>query len=141
MESRDNNWLAKLTENAYRSVVAYVFFLIVAALLFLAAFSTSFIDSSERIYFLPDSLWLNLVSFSVAMVVALIISGGRFSAFARKLEEDDRLCLRPGCFPGQSDHPGRKPGGTALGLKECCRGSGRQGSRSGRDPGTDQYPL
>lgn len=91
---RENNWLSRFVGVAYKAVVSYIFFLILAALLFLSAFSTSLIDSSERIYFIADSVWFNILSLIAAMLISILLVKlfkGRLAAFNERLEKDDKL--------------------------------------------------
>lgn len=102
MERKKNNWLSWLVANAYKTVVSFIFFLIVLALLFIAAFSTCFVNSGEKVYFLSDSVWLNLLALAAAFALTLVLGRGRLAAFSQKLEENDRLFhwLRRGILTG-----------------------------------------
>lgn len=93
MDSEKNIWFSRFVAGTYKVIISYIFFLIILALLFLAAFSTSFIDSREKIYFLPDSAWANLLFFAAALALSLLFTRGRIADFARRLEEDEGLFL------------------------------------------------
>ena len=93
MGREKNKLLSRLVEGTYKAVVSYIFFLIILGLLFIAAFSTSFINSGEKIYFLPDSVWPNLLAFASALVLAVALGCGKLRAFAQKLEENEGLFL------------------------------------------------
>jgi len=97
MEKRKARFLSRFVPALYAAVIAYIFFLVLGALLYMAAVSTSFVSSGEKIYFLPDSLWANLAVFGVALALAVaaeICSKGRLGKLLSRLENDERLFKR-----------------------------------------------
>ena len=64
MEKKDifSSWIQRICDG----VTGFFFFLVSAALFFMSAFSTCFIDKYEVSYFLPDSPWLKLLECSYA---------------------------------------------------------------------------
>ena len=85
-----SQWLTKFISGAYKAVVSYIFFLILAALLFMAAFSTCFVDAAENIYYLPDNWWTNLAVPAVALALALIAAKTLKKA-VHKIENDGQF--------------------------------------------------
>lgn len=97
MEKRKGSILSRFVPVLYRASVAYIFFLILAALLYMGAFSTSFVNAGEKIYFLPDSPWANLAMFVVALALAVaveICAKGSLGKFLSRLENDERFFRR-----------------------------------------------
>jgi len=90
-------WLTKFISGAYKAVVSYIFFLILAALLFMAAFSTCFVDAAENIYYLPDNLWANLavlfLSFA-ALLLAKKLRAGKLKAIFERIDNEEKFFLR-----------------------------------------------
>lgn len=75
------------------SVTGYLFFLFTAALLFMSAFSTCFIDKHEKTYFLPDTPWLKLIGAALA-IFALVLVNTRWkgaAALLKRINTDETL--------------------------------------------------
>ena len=65
--------ISQAAEKSYYFIISYVFFIIISALLFMAAFSTTFIDRYEMPYFLPDSPLLNIAFVLIAILASIYI--------------------------------------------------------------------
>ncbi|MBQ3211027.1 MAG: hypothetical protein IJB09_05990 [Oscillospiraceae bacterium] len=94
MEKRKSEILPRLVPALYTAVIGYIFFLVLAAFLYMAAVSTSFVSAGEKVYFLPDSPWANLAVFAAAVAVAVAAekcAGGRLSAFCARVESDGQF--------------------------------------------------
>ena len=94
MEKRKAEILPRLGPALYTAVIGYIFFLVLAAFLYMAAVSTSFVSAGEKVYFLPDSPWANLAAFAAAVAVAVAAekcAGGRLSAFCARVESDGQF--------------------------------------------------
>ena len=72
----------------YKVVVANLFEAIVVGLAIMAAFFTCFIDIHEKTYFLGDSLWRNLISVALLLVVLL---ASKKSRYVRRFFEEVEL--------------------------------------------------
>jgi len=94
MEKRKGNFLSRFVPALYTAVIAYLFFLVLASFLYMAAFSTSFISASETVYYLPDYPWVNLAAFALALVLSLVVNkvskAPSVKLFAR-IENDGRF--------------------------------------------------
>ena len=91
---KKGNFLQRSVPALYRAVVGYIFFLILAAILYMSAVSTSFASASEKIYYLPDSLWANLAVFALVLFLALAVikcRSGRFGKLLERIENDGKL--------------------------------------------------
>ena len=89
--------IGQAAEKSYYFIISYVFFIIISALLFMAAFSTTFIDRYEMPYFLPDSPLLNISFVLIAILASIYIyiykrkKTGRLHGIVIRIEQDDVL--------------------------------------------------
>lgn len=95
MKKTKSDSFAAFTMALYKNVVGYLFFVILAALIFMAAVSTSFIDKSEKIYFLPDSAIVNVAVAAAVLILGTLLclyrrkrGESRFAALCDRIEED-----------------------------------------------------
>ena len=96
----DHRWtrLGEKAEKTYKFVISYIFILILAALLLMASFSTTFIDKYEMPYFLPDSLLINLAFVFLVLFVAVMVfvcaDTKLLHSVVERLERDETCFLR-----------------------------------------------
>lgn len=92
MKFRKKHFTKSFVVAAYREVIGYLFFLILAAMLFMGAVSTSYITASEKILYLPDSVLKNFIIFAVVLLSCAILHPHfKSSRFLLRIEEDVRL--------------------------------------------------
>ena len=91
MEKKDifSSWILRICDG----VTGFFFFLVSAALFFMSAFSTCFIDKYEMSYFLPDSPWLKLLecAFLLAALIFLCVKFRPSVAFIGRINSDAAL--------------------------------------------------